>query len=65
MQGSYNPTPTNRDQYGPIYPWTIVGYGDGTWQAFNLHTSEELGRRERYSEAVLDAYAALKESRNA
>lgn len=57
MQGSYKPV-TADGQYGLLHPWTVMGYGDDTWQAVNVETGAKLGRHKLYSEA-------LKEARNA
>lgn len=39
---------------GNDYPWTVVGYGDGTWAAENVVTGRSYPRRGFYAEAQAD-----------
>lgn len=37
---------------GGLYPWTIIGYGNGEFEAVNLKTNERKGRQASYSDAL-------------
>lgn len=43
-----------RHSLGDEYPWTVVGYGDGTWAGENLTTGTKLHKRRTYKEAEED-----------
>lgn len=43
---------------GPLYPWSVVGFGDDTWQATNLITGAVGPRRLFCQTALWDAELA-------
>lgn len=45
---------------GETYPWSVVGFGDDTWQATNLITGETMPRRLFCQTALWDADLASK-----